>query len=216
VTSAPLTPLDRQLFPLSPLSRELIAASLRRPAPLPEYEHDDLHRVAIQPGVRVTEAAVLVPLVNRHDGIQVLLTQRTGHLRDHGGQVSFPGGRVEPGDADREATALRETQEETGLAADRVHLLGRLPGYEIPSGFRITPIVGWVEPPFDVVPDPFEVADIFEVPLAYFMDPANYQRRQFHFRGRHRHYLAIPWDGRYIWGATAGMLHSLSRQISGR
>mgnify|MGYP002633406790 CR=1 FL=1 len=208
VTSAPLTPESRRLFPLS---REMIADRLRRPAPT--YEHDELHRVAIKEGVRVTEAAVLVPLVNRDAGIQVLLTQRTGHLRDHGGQVSFPGGRVEPGDVDREATALRETVEETGLTADRVTLLGRLPGYEIPSGFRITPVVGWVEPPFSVVPDAFEVADIFEAPLAYFLDPANYQRRQFHFRGRQRHYLAVPWDGRYIWGATAGMLYSLCRLL---
>lgn len=162
----------------------------------------------------VTDAAVLVPLVNRPAGVQVLLTQRTEHLRDHGGQVSFPGGRVEPDDADREATALRETAEEIGLAADRVILLGRLPGYEIPSGFRITPVVGWIEPPFNVVPDAFEVADIFEAPLAHFLDAANYQRREYRFRGRHRHYLAIPWEGRYIWGATAGMLYSLCRMLN--
>ncbi len=211
MTSAPLTPETRRLFPLS---REFIAERLTRPAP--PHEHDDLHRIALQEGIRVTEAAVLVPLVNREGGVQVLLTQRTAHLRDHGGQVSFPGGRVEPDDADREATALRETAEEIGLAADRVTLLGRLPGYEIPSGFRITPVVGWVEPPFHVVPDTFEVEDIFEVPLTYFLDPGNYQRRQFHFRGRHRHYLAIPWDGRYIWGATAGMLYSMCRLLDGR
>lgn len=211
MTSAPLTPETRRLFPLS---REFIAERLSRSAP--PHDYDDLHRTVLQEGIRVTEAAVLVPLVNREGGVHVLLTQRTAHLRDHGGQVSFPGGRVEPDDADREATALRETAEEIGLAADRVMLLGRLPGYEIPSGFRITPVVGWVEPPFHVVPDAFEVADIFEAPLTYFLDPANYQRRQFHFRGRHRHYLAIPWDGRYIWGATAGMLYSMCRLLDGR
>lgn len=205
----PLTSEPRRLFLPS---RELIAERLRLPAP--EHEQDDLHRIALQEGMPVTEAAVLVPLVNRPAGVQVLLTQRTEHLRDHGGQVSFPGGRVEPDDADREATALRETAEEIGLAADRVILLGRLPGYEIPSGFRITPVVGWIEPPFNVLPDAFEVADIFEAPLAHFLDAANYQRREYHFRGRHRHYLAIPWEGRYIWGATAGMLYSLCRMLN--
>lgn len=174
----------------------------------------DLHAISLQEGARVTEAAVLVPLVNRGTGVQVLLTQRTEHLRDHGGQISFPGGRVEPGDVDREATALREMTEEIGLAASHVTLLGHLPGYEIPSGFRITPVVGWIEPPFTLTPDVFEVADIFEAPLAYFLDPANYQRREYRFRGRHRHYLAIPWDGRYIWGATAGMLYSLCRMLN--
>jgi len=97
-----------------------------------------------------------------------------------------------------------------------VTLLGRLPGYEIPSGFRITPVVGWIEPPFDIAPDAFEVADVFEAPLAHFLDPANYQRREYRFRGRHRHYLAIPWAGRYIWGATAGMLYSLCRLLNER
>ena len=209
MTSAPLTSETRRLFPLS---RERIAERLRQPAPEPEA--DDLHMIALREGTAVTAAAVLVPLVNRDGGMQVLLTQRTEHLRDHGGQVSFPGGRVEPGDADREATALREMAEEIGLAVDRVTLLGRLPDYEIPSGFRITPVIGWVEPPFTLQPDAFEVADIFEAPLAHFLDAANYQRREYHFRGRHRHYLAIPWEGRYIWGATAGMLYSLCRMLN--
>ncbi len=170
--------------------------------------------IALREGTAVTEAAVLVPLVNRPGGVQVLLTQRTEHLRDHGGQVSFPGGRVEPDDPHRVATALRETTEETGLPADRITVLGQLPRYDIPSGFRITPVIGWVEPPFTLQPDTFEVADIFEAPLAYFLDAANYQRREYHFRGRHRHYLAIPWEGRYIWGATAGMLYSLCRTLN--
>lgn len=193
---------------------EQLRTGLRRPPPPPE-EHD-LHMIALKEGVRVTEAAVLVPLVNRSAGIQVLLTQRTEHLRDHAGQVSFPGGRVEPEDAGREATALRETEEEIGLPAERIQLLGRLPGYEIPSGFRITPVVGWVEPPFILKPDDFEVAEIFEVPLTHFLDPANYQRREYRLRGRHRHYLAIPYEGRYIWGATAGMLYSLCRLLQAR
>jgi len=193
---------------------EDIRRGLSGPAPAPE-EHD-LHMISLREGTKVTEAAVLVPLVNRPEGVQLLLTQRTAHLRDHAGQISFPGGRVEPDDPDREATALRETEEEIGLARNRIALLGRLPGYEIPSGFRIVPVVGWVEPPFVLKPDDFEVADIFEAPLAHFLDPANYQRREYHFRGRHRHYLAIPYEGRYIWGATAGMLYSLCRLITGK
>lgn len=199
------------IFQLTP---DAICACLRRPSPAPEAH--DLHMIALREGTAVTEAAVLVPLVNRDGGVQVLLTQRSEHLRDHGGQVSFPGGRVEPDDPDREATALREMEEEIGLAARCVTLLGRLPGYEIPSGFRITPVVGWIEPPFELVADAFEVADVFEAPLAHFLDPANYQRREYHFRGRHRHYLAIPYEGRYIWGATAGMLYSLCRLLNPR
>jgi 8-oxo-dGTP pyrophosphatase MutT (NUDIX family) len=198
-------------FGISRPTADAVRARLAGAPPLPEAL--DLHAISLREGTRVTEAAVLVPLVNRDAGVQVLLTQRTEHLRDHAGQISFPGGRVEPEDRDREATALREMAEEIGLAAEHVTLLGRLPGYEIPSGFRITPVVGWIEPPFTVVPDVFEVADIFEAPLAHFLDPANYQRREYHFRGRHRHYLAIPYEGRYIWGATAGMLYSLCRML---
>jgi len=194
------------------LSRDAIAERLRRPPPAPEP--NDLHVIALREGMRVTEAAVLVPLVNYAGEVRVLLTQRTAHLADHAGQISFPGGRVESADAGREETALRETEEEIGLPRTRVALLGRLPDYEIPSGFRITPLVGWIEPPFALQPDPFEVAEVFEAPLAHFLDPGNYQRRQYHFSGRHRHYLAIPYQGRYIWGATAGMLYSLCRLLN--
>jgi 8-oxo-dGTP pyrophosphatase MutT (NUDIX family) len=169
--------------------------------------------IALQEGMRVTEAAVLVPLVGRSGRVQVLFTQRTAHLDDHAGQISFPGGRVEQGDVSREATALRETEEEIGLTAGSVTVLGRLPEYEIPSGFRITPVVGWIEPPFALTPDPFEVAAVFEAPLEHFLDAGRYQRRQFRFRGRHRHYLAIPFEGRYIWGATAGILYNLCRLL---
>ena len=196
-----------------PLTRESIAAGLARPAPPPEPH--DLHVIALDPGARVTEAAVLVPLVNRGDGVRVLLTQRTLHLDDHAGQISFPGGRVEAGDANREETALRETEEEIGIRRGSVALLGRLPDYEIPSGFRIAPVVGWIEPPFELKPDPYEVAAVFEAPLRHFLDARNYQRREYHFRGRHRHYMAVPYEGRYIWGATAGMLYSLARLLGG-
>ncbi len=194
-----------------PLSRNGIAERLRSPPPAPEQ--NDLHMIALQEGMRVTEAAVLVPLVNRDGAVAVMFTQRTAHLTDHAGQICFPGGRVESTDIDREDTALRETEEEVGLSRACVTLIGKLPNYEIPSGFRITPVVGWIEPPFTLQPDAFEVAEVFEAPLDYFLDPANYLRRQYHFRGRHRHYMAIPYEGRYIWGATAGMLYSLCRTL---
>ena len=136
---------------------------------------------------------MLVPLVDRAGRLQLLLTQRTPHLDNHAGQISFPGGRVEEGDANREETALRETEEEIGLPRSAVTVLGRLPVYDNLSGFRITPVVGWIEPPIVLKPDPFEVAAAFEAPLEHFLDTDNYQRRDFHFRGRHRHYLAIPY-----------------------
>jgi 8-oxo-dGTP pyrophosphatase MutT (NUDIX family) len=197
-----------QICALTPAS---IAERLTRAAPPAQPE--DLHISAIPGGARVTEAAVMVGLVNRPDGIQVLLTQRTAHLSDHAGQISFPGGRVETTDAHREETALRETEEEIGLTRDRVQLLGRLPDYEIPSGFRVTPIVGWIEPPFELKLDPFEVSAVFEAPLGHFLERSRYQRREYRFRGRHRHYMAIPYQCRYIWGATAGMLYSLARML---
>ena len=196
---------------LSP-TRSFIAEGLARPAPAPAP--DDLHLVARPDGARVTEAAVLVPLVDRNGRVQLLLTQRTPHLDNHAGQISFPGGRVEEADASREETALRETEEEIGLPRSAVALLGKLPVYDNLSGFRITPVVGWIEPPFVLKPDPFEVAAAFEAPLEHFLDTANYQRREFHFRGRHRHYMAIPYEGRYIWGATAAMLYSFARMLA--
>jgi len=196
---------------LSP-TRSFIAEGLARPAPLPAP--DDLHLISRPDGARVTEAAVLVPLVDRNGRVQLLLTQRTPHLDNHAGQISFPGGRVEEADASREETALRETEEEIGLPRSAVALLGRLPVYDNLSGFRITPVVGWIEPPFVLKPDPFEVAAAFEAPLEHFLETANYQRREFHFRGRHRHYMAIPYEGRYIWGATAAMLYSFARMLA--
>jgi 8-oxo-dGTP pyrophosphatase MutT (NUDIX family) len=198
----------------SVLTPAALIARLARPVPQPDPR--DLHMSFIPEGARATDAAVLVPIVDRGDTLQVLLTQRTSHLSDHAGQISFPGGRVEADDASREDTALRETEEEIGLARSRITVVGRLPLYEIPSGFRITPIVGWVEPPFELALDPFEVACAFEAPLEHFADPKRYQRREYRFRGRHRHYMAIPYQGRYIWGATAGMLYSLARMLDTR
>jgi len=162
-----------------------------------------------------TPAAVLVPLVNRDDGLTVLLTQRSDTLPDHAGQISFPGGRIEPDDASIEAAALREAQEEVGLPPDRVSVLGRLAQYHTVTGYAVTPVVGWIEPPFPIRTDPLEVADVFEVPLAFLLDRANQQR---HFRmlgDVRRDYFAIPYAERYIWGATAAMLVMLERTLRG-
>ncbi len=157
-----------------------------------------------------TDAAVLIGLVERPGGPHLLLTQRTTHLRDHAGQISFPGGRVEPDDASVVATALRETQEEIGLEPAQVEILGELASYDTATGFRIHPVVGWLRPPFELRPDPHEVADVFEPPLAFLVDPANHRRQSFRRGALTRTYYVLPWQNRFIWGATAGILVNLS------
>lgn len=157
----------------------------------------------------LTPAAVLVPLVLRPDGPTVMLTQRTDHLYDHAGQISFPGGRIEDGDATPEAAALRETEEEVGLDPARVELIGRLDTYVVRTGFEVTPAVGFVHPPFDINPDPFEVAEVFEVPLDFVLDRGNHERQSREFKGVHRFFFVMQYKDRYIWGATAAMLVNL-------
>lgn len=158
-------------------------------------------------------AAVLFPIILRDGGQTVLLTQRTAHLRDHAGQISFPGGRVEAEDISPSHTALRETEEEIGLPRERIEILGFLPEYRTGTGFRVTPVVALVLPPFDLRPDPFEVAEVFEVPLAFLLDPANHQQHSLHYRGALRNYFAMPYGDYFIWGATAGMIRSLSERL---
>ena len=163
---------------------------------------------------QMVPAAVLVPLVLRDSALSVLLTRRTDHLHHHPGQISFPGGRVEAEDRSPPATALRETKEEIGLGADRVELIGALPDYFTGTGFRITPVVGLVHPPFELTLDAFEVAEAFEVPLSHFLDPANHLRHSLKVEGRTRHFHAMPYGDYYIWGATAGMLMSLVQVLT--
>lgn len=161
----------------------------------------------------LTPAAVLVPIVMHDSGYTVLLTQRTAHLKDHGGQISFPGGRVEDVDLSPAHTALRETEEEIGLTREKIEILGFLPEYRTGTGFRVIPVVGLVQPPFELAPDPFEVAEVFEVPLAFLLDPANHQPHSLHYRGALRHFFAMPYGDYYIWGATAGMIRSLTARL---
>jgi 8-oxo-dGTP pyrophosphatase MutT (NUDIX family) len=154
-------------------------------------------------------AAVLVGMVERSGGLMVLFTRRTDHLHAHAGQISFPGGGAEEGDESLVATALRETEEEIGLDPRRVEILGDLPEYRTISGYCVTPFVGLVQPPFRLVPDKFEVAEVFEVPLSFLLDARNHRRQSMVRDGRRREYYAMPYAHYYIWGATAGMLMNL-------
>jgi len=177
---------------------------------------------SMQPGTEappvseLTPAAVLVPLVQRETEITVLLTLRTPHLQAHGGQVAFPGGRIEASDRDPVHAALREAEEEVGLPGDHVSVIGRLDTYITGTGYEITPVVGLVRAPYPARPDPHEVADIFEVPLAFVLDARNHERHSREFKGRIRSFFVLPYPGRYIWGATAGMLVNLAEVLSAR
>lgn len=162
-------------------------------------------------------AAVLVPLVQREAGLQVLLTRRTDALKDHAGQISFPGGATDAADADAWATALREAEEEIGLARHHVERLGLLPVYSTVTAFEVTPCVALVEPGFALMLQASEVSEVFEVPLSYLMDPAQHRRHRLQFMGMEREFLSMPWpdDARYfIWGATAAMLRNLYHQLA--
>ena len=159
-------------------------------------------------------ASVLVPIVQRPEELRVLFTRRTAHLKDHSGQISFPGGRAEPHDATPEATALREAEEEVGLDPRRVEVLGKLSDYHTRTDFRVTPVVGLVSEPFELRLDAREVDEVFEVPLSFLLDPANHQRHAREFQGRQVHYFAIVWGEHNIWGATAGMLVNLYRFLA--
>ena len=159
-------------------------------------------------------ASVLVPIVQRPDELTVLLTRRTAHLKSHSGQISFPGGRAEPHDVSPEATALREAEEEIGLAARHVEVLGKLSDYHTRSDFRVTPVVGLVSADFELRLDAHEVAEAFEVPLSFLLDPAHHERHWREFQGRRVTYYAIPYRDYYIWGATAAMLVNLYRFLA--
>jgi 8-oxo-dGTP pyrophosphatase MutT (NUDIX family) len=175
---------------------------------------DDPARDAVLAAIgRRIPAAVLIGVVDRAAEPAVLLTQRADHLRDHAGQISFPGGRIEPGDASTTAAALREAEEEIGLDPGRVEILGELAPYDTVTGFRIHPVVGWIEPPFELRLDRYEVADAFEVPLRFVVDPLNHRRHSLRRGALTRGYYVLPYQGRFIWGATAGMLVNFASLI---
>lgn len=166
---------------------------------------NDGHRLPGREG-QTRPAAVLIPIVNRPDGLTLLLTQRSDTLPDHPGQISFPGGRQEKADLSPAHTALRESEEEIGLDERRVEILGNVGRYETVTGYDVTPVIGWVEPPFEITADPVEVAEVFEVPLRFVLDPENFVQRHREVAGKTRHYFACPYGERYIWGATAAMI----------
>lgn len=201
------------------MNRDEISARLERRAPgvrssagRSDFDLDPAGRPREQRTLR--SAGVLVPIIDRPAGATVLLTQRTAHLQKHAGQISFPGGGHEPQDPDLVATALRETEEEIGLPPHHVSVLGRLDLYETSTAYGVVPVVGWIRPPFPLKIDPFEVADVFEVPLSFVMDPANHRRDSTVRDGRSRSFYVLPYEDRYIWGATAGMLVNLYEVLS--
>ncbi len=191
-----------------------IAARLASHPPLEALmTADDLEKLQLGKRAELRPAAVLL-LVVAHPEPTVVFTQRTAHLTDHAGQISFPGGRCDEDDCTPERTALREAQEEIGLAAERVRLLGRLPEYRTSTGFAVTPVVGWAQPPLAYRPDPHEVAEVFEVPLAFLLDTRNHRYESAFYKGQMRHYWAMPYGERFIWGATAGMLVTFQRILA--
>lgn len=157
-------------------------------------------------------AAVLVGLVEHEEGLTILLTRRSDTLRSHTGQIAFPGGRCDPGETPW-TTALREANEEVGLDPAHVTLAGLLHGYQTVTGFHVTPVVGFIDPRATFTPSPEEVADVFETPFDFLMDPSNHQRQYREAPGGRRHFYAMPWNDRFIWGATAGMLRSLYERL---
>jgi 8-oxo-dGTP pyrophosphatase MutT (NUDIX family) len=215
--SLPVLGVDTHLP--APLSANIDPAALRQRFAAPPLWEPEIKVERRFFEREVAHASVLVPLVLR-DEITVLLTQRTDHLNDHPGQISFPGGRAEASDADAVATALREAQEEIGLEAFEVEVLGSLPTYTTGTGFIVTPVVALVRPGAALQVDPIEVAEVFEVPLAWLMNPANHQHHAIEIDGATREFLSIPWQtldasgttrSYFIWGATAAMLRNLYR-----
>ena len=169
------------------------------------------HRLDAWPlSAEQTRAAVLIPLVARPGGLSVLLTRRADHLHHHPGQICLPGGRVEASDDCAAFAALRETHEEIGIAPASIELLGELPLYATSTGFQVAPVVGLIRPPFEIKADAFEVAEVFEVPLSFLANTSNYQRHRVERAGTIRHFFAVPYGGRFIWGATAGILAMLA------
>jgi len=176
------------------------------------------HAVAgMEPEERaLMSAAVLVSLVERSEGYTILLTQRTDHLEHHAGQISFPGGRTEEADASPVETALREAEEEIGLHRRHVaEIVGFLDPYQTVTGFLVTPVVGFVTPPFELALDAFEVAEAFEMPLEFILDPRHHERHSMLYQGQQRQYYVIPYEDRFIWGATAAILVNFARRLTG-
>jgi 8-oxo-dGTP pyrophosphatase MutT (NUDIX family) len=164
-------------------------------------------------GAKLRDAAVLVPVVDHKDGATLILTKRTEKLRHHSGQIAFPGGGIDLEDASAEDAALRETEEEIGLDRGFIEIVGRMPDYVSGSGFRVAPILSVVRPGFVLTLNEDEVEDVFEVPLAFLMDPANHAHKSRIWQGRERHFYEMPYGDRHIWGLTAGILRTIYERL---
>ena len=199
-----------------PIRREDITRALTGAEDGPESDyHLNPEWHARLPANRVLKrAAVLCPIVQRRDGLAVILTRRSESLPTHPGQISFPGGRIERSDPSPMSAALREAEEEIGLSPRHVEIGGELPAYETSTGFTIAPFVGFIDPAFQALPEAGEVAEVFEAPLDFLMNPANHLRQSREWKGGRRHFYAMPWRGYHIWGATAGMLRALSNRLA--
>ncbi|WP_422075640.1 NUDIX hydrolase [Tranquillimonas rosea] len=174
----------------------------------------DLNTEGASPGQHALRGAgVLVPLHAQDGAVRVILTKRSSALKHHPGQIAFPGGKIEPGDGDAATAALREAEEEIGLPRERVTLLGTLPPHETVTRFTMTPLVGWIEGPFDPVPEAGEVAEVFSVPLSHVAEPARFRVEGRRWQGRRRYYYAVPWGPYYIWGATARILRGFAEAM---
>lgn len=185
-----------------------------RPAASALHGDGDLDGRVIPSGAPLNQAAVLAPLI-LHDGPpRFLFTMRAAHLTKHAGQISFPGGGREPGES-LVQTALRETQEEIGIGPEYIDILGCYDPYETVTAYQVTPFVGVLKPGFKVTPDHREVSEVFETPFDFLMNAANHERHEMEFRGKIRRFWAMPWEERYIWGATAGMLKALHDRLFG-
>ncbi len=205
------------------MSRSLFSANefRRRATRQDPIRHDDDygdHR--LNPDFRemfvrkqLRDAAVLIPVVDRGSEATILLTKRAEALRNHSGQVAFPGGRIDPQDASVEDAALRETMEEVGLVRDSIDVVGRLPDYVSGSGYRIAPVLGVVRPDFSLIINPHEVDSVFEVPLRFLMDPANHTRDSRIWEERERFFYRMPYEDWMIWGVTAGIIHALYERL---
>ena len=197
------------------IDRNLITQRLAAAPSLEELlTLDDIERqVMLAKDGTPRPAAVLLLVVNHPASRSVVFTQRTAHLADHAGQISFPGGRCDAEDCTPERTALREAEEEIGLRPEQVEVLGRMPDYHTGTGYRVTPIVGWAEGPLAYRPDPHEVEEVFEVPLAFLLDPANRKKDSREFQGVRRSFYSFTYEGHYIWGATAAMLVNFGERL---
>ncbi len=195
-------------------ARALARLSLAAPSGIPARgDHDLVPELAPAPGTIHRPAAVLIPVVARREAATVLLTRRAAHLRDHSGQVAFPGGKIDAADGSPLLAALREAEEEIGLDRSHVRPLGYLDPYSTTSGFHIVPVLSLVDPGYAVTINPMEVDAAFEVPLSFLMTPSNHERHAREWKGLQRHYYAMPFGEHYIWGVTAGILRGMYERL---